>query len=96
MKFAHVRINPLTLPPKAHKFFKAFLIAPTLWQNEVHSLHPQDWTRFYVFIRHCAQYNISLTVSELRKLLQENKFSEELIAELESIYKHGRQLLKVR
>lgn len=85
-----------TLPSKAHKFFKAFLIGPTLWRNEVRSLHPKDWTRFYVFVRHCAQYNISLSTFELRKLLERHKFSEELVAELELIYKHGRKLLKIR
>lgn len=84
------------LPPKARKFFKAFLVAPTLWKKEVHSLHPKDWQKFYIFLRHCAQYNVSLTTSNFQKLLEENNFSEELTEEIVTVFKHGRRLLKLQ
>ncbi|MEX0905354.1 MAG: hypothetical protein WD604_10395 [Balneolaceae bacterium] len=83
------------LPPKTSKFFNAFLKAPTLWEKEVNSLHPKDWIKLYVFVRHCAQYNVSLTTSEFKELLKEQKFSNELIEEIGYVFKHGRSLLKV-
>jgi len=61
-----------TLPPETKKRFKAFVICANK-----SGLHPNDWERFYRFIRFCHARHIKLSEDKLRYLLSKAGFTNE-------------------
>jgi len=78
----------VTLPPKANKIFKTFVSSANR-----NILHPLDWRRFYIFIRHCRSRKVNIYPDDLKRLLIEYGFEETKASYLADIFSHGRNLL---
>lgn len=76
------------LPPLANKKFMTFV-----HHANKNILHPLDWNRFYVFIRHCYAKKVSLYPGELMRMLINNGFDEKKAEYLSDIFSHGIKLL---
>jgi hypothetical protein len=79
-----------TLPPETKKQFKAFVICANK-----SGLHPNDWERFYRFIRFCHARHVKLSKGTLRYLLGKAGFNNEKAEHLAEVYYHGRKILEV-
>jgi len=80
----------IKLPPIANRLFNTFVRAANK-----NVLHPLDWKRFYIFIRHSYSNKVKLNSDEIKKLLIENGFEESKADYLSRIYYHGKELLSV-
>lgn len=80
----------IKLPPKANEIFHTFVCAANK-----NILHPLDWKRFYIFIRHSYSNKVKINSGELKRLLIENGFDTEDADYLSNIYYHGKEILSV-
>ncbi len=78
----------LKLPPAARKLFVSFAGAAN-----ASSLHPNDWGRFYDFVR---RSKATLDESEMTRLLVEHEFSLKQARRLADIYVHLREFKATR
>lgn len=78
----------IKLPKMANKLFMSFVISANK-----NMLHPLDWKRFYVFIRHCYSRKVKIYPFELKRLLLLNGFKEKNAEYLSDIFSHGLKLL---
>ena len=83
------------LPKQAREKFESFLVNPEIWGQEVASLHPLDWQKFYLFIDHCYRHRVKISTSEMKELLLEKGFSDQLSEHTADIFSHGVELLKI-
>lgn len=81
------------LPCRAREKFESFLSTPGIWGQEINCLHPLDWQKFYRFIRHCHRHRVKLSRSDVKELLIEANFSEQLAEYLAVVFEHGIALL---
>ncbi|MCL5029219.1 MAG: hypothetical protein M1480_09395 [Bacteroidetes bacterium] len=76
------------LPRLANDLFKIFVHA-----TNKNMLHPLDWKRFYIFIRHCYSKKVNLYPDELLRLLIANGFEKRKAEYLSDIFSHGIKIL---
>ena len=76
------------LPRLANELFMTFVRAANK-----NMLHPLDWKRFYIFIRHCYSKKVSLYPDELLRLLITNGFEKRKAEYLSDIFSHGLKIL---
>jgi hypothetical protein len=58
-------------------------------------LHPNDWDRFYRFVKACHKHHVSLNATDLARLFTREGFDEDYACRIASVYDHGRRLLRV-
>jgi hypothetical protein len=78
------------LPPRANERFNEFIV---MANKQI--LHPFDWKRFYNFIYACSPKNIKITQENVKELLVQCDFSEEVAEDLAKIFGHGVSLLRL-
>jgi hypothetical protein len=87
--------KPYDMPPATKERFDSFCATPSLdGALPIRSLHPNDWTRFYKFVRFCHAHNVSLTQDRLYQILKERGFEDEMASKLKEVYYRGRHVLK--
>lgn len=79
--------------PKLSKLAKKYFDRFTQLANKDH-LHSNDYDHFYKFIRYCHEHSVKLIESDVKRLLFDAGFSEDISSHLADIYQHGRGLLK--
>lgn len=57
------------------------------------ALHPNDWDRFYDFVRHCAARNVSTSSEDVQRLLIHAGFAHAVAERVAAVFFHGRRLL---
>jgi hypothetical protein len=78
------------LPPRAKVRFNEFVV---MANKQI--LHPFDWERFYYFIYACSSKNMKITQEDVKELLVQRDFSDEVAEELANIFGHGVSLLRL-
>lgn len=63
-------------------------------QANKNMLHPDDWERFYLFIRIAHRYRIKINADQMEYILHTEGFEGTQAAKLALIYDHGRGILK--
>lgn len=79
------------LPPVATEVFQRFAVCAN-----TRVLHPLDWERFYDFVRHCAAYNVGVSVAGVRRLLVCVGFEGRYADSMAEVFEHSRRLLTYR
>jgi hypothetical protein len=75
------------LPPWSGKLFRHFID-----HANIHNLHPNDWRRFYEFVR----ARPALSEDDLTFLLVKEGFSERAASEISNVYSHLREFMRPR
>jgi hypothetical protein len=78
------------LPPRASERFNEFVV---IANKQI--LHPLDWQRFYHFIYACSAKTIKTTQEDVKELLIQSDFSDEVAENLADIFWHGVSLLRL-
>jgi hypothetical protein len=79
-----------SIPATVKPYFNSFVGCANMGM-----LHPNDWDRFYRFIRVCHKKRVGLIESDIARLLTQAGFDEEYARQLGNVYDHGRRLLQV-
>ena len=78
------------LPPSVSPLFETFVQCAN-----TQMLHPNDWDRFYQFVKACHKRNVRLNETDLARLLNREGFDEDYARRIASVYDHGRGILRV-
>jgi len=79
------------LPPTTEKALNRFIK-----EADKKTLSPNDWARFYRFIRTCHRYQVKVNLIHLKGILLLSGFPPPVSQDLVYIYEHGRALLKMK
>ena len=58
------------------------------------SLHPDDWDRYYSFIKDSYRVSSPLLGIEIKVLLADSGFPDEVTSELSRVYDHGQAIIR--
>ncbi|MCK4625601.1 MAG: hypothetical protein KAV00_09850 [Phycisphaerae bacterium] len=92
---AGFKLNITFARPRTYKLSKKMevLIDRFIHLANLGGLHPCDWERFYLIIRHAHTYRLNMTPSDLGKEIASRNVPAHMVKELCNLYDFGRSLL---